>query len=392
MANEFNIKNGFISNGNSIVKNNLNVSGNTIVGGSIGIGTDTPINWLTIESDSETNDTGAYINLINTGVLNFGTEKIGLKISASGASSVYSLQLQDGTEGVGKFLYSVTSDGKTRWTDNLSGSTLLVTGNSNLQSLSATTISATTVNTHIPLFNPNEIFRGQTHRNNSTTIDTYGGYVSSTSASVQAQSVGTTDFRDRSIRLRYYASVVTTGRYSGVRGSSQQFWSITGGFRFVCDFTISDAANSTNTQTFMGLAAQNTDLAYGGNPIVNVSTLTNLIGVGNDQTDTNLYIIHNDASGTATKIDLGANFPCQRTGGVNITTIYSVQIYNAPTSTEVRYEVINKENGAVARGIITSDLPSTSSLLNLFASRAMGAPVTNTGEFYLYNFGVYHLL
>ena len=41
--------------------------------------------------------------------------------------SVYSLQLQDGSEGIGKFLYSVTSDGKTRWTNNLSGQSFTIT-------------------------------------------------------------------------------------------------------------------------------------------------------------------------------------------------------------------------------------------------------------------------
>jgi len=52
----------------------------------------------------------------------------------------YSVQLQDGTEGVGKFLYSVTSDGKARWTNQLSASTFTITStpinnNSNTQVL-----------------------------------------------------------------------------------------------------------------------------------------------------------------------------------------------------------------------------------------------------------------
>jgi hypothetical protein len=246
----------------------------------------------------------------------------------------------------------------------------------------------------IPTLSPFEVFRGQTHRNNSTTIDTYGGVATSTSASLLAQSVGTTSFVARHIRLRYYASVVSTGRYTGVRGSSQQFWSVTGGFRYVCDFSISDTAYSASTQQFYGLGGYNADLNYGGASTLLVSSLTNIIGVGNDNGDTNLQIFCNDSSGTASKVDLGSEFPANRTSGAPLVTIYSVQIYNEPSSNEVKYEVINRETGAVAQGTLTSNLPSSSVLLNYFASRAMGGGggITNTGQFDLMRLGVYSLL
>jgi hypothetical protein len=246
----------------------------------------------------------------------------------------------------------------------------------------------------IPVLSPVETFRGQTHRNNSTTIDTYGGVVTSTSASNLAQSVGTASFVARHIRLRYYASVVSTGRYTGVRGSSQQFWSVTGGFRYVCDFNISDTAYSSSTQQFYGLGAYNADLNYGGVSTLLVSSLTNIIGIGNDSVDANLQVIYNDGSGTASKIDLGSNFPANRTSGSALTTIYSIQLYNEPGSSNVLYEVINQENGSVANGTLTTNLPSSNLLLNFFASRAMGSGggITNSGQFDLMKLGVYSLL
>jgi hypothetical protein len=243
----------------------------------------------------------------------------------------------------------------------------------------------------IPVLSPFEIFRGQTHRNNSTTIDYYGGVVTTTSASNLAQSVGTASFVSRHIRLRYYASIVQTGRYTGVRGSSQQFWSVTGGFRFVCDFNISDTAKGSNTMQFYGLAASNADLGYAGTNMVELNTLTNIIGLGNDSSDANLQIFCNDGSGTASKIDLGSGFPADRTSGAASTTIYSVQLYNESGSTDVKYEVINRETGATAQGTINANLPSSSLLLNFFASRAMGTPVTNSGQFDLLRLGVYSL-
>lgn len=246
----------------------------------------------------------------------------------------------------------------------------------------------------IPVLSPMEIFRGQTHRNNSTTIDTYGGVVTSTSASNLAQSVGTASFVSRHIRLRYYGSVVSTGRYTGVRGSSQQFWSVTGGFRYVCDFNISDTAFSSSTQNFFGLGAYNTDLNYGGVSTLAVSSLTNIIGIGSDSGDANLQVIYNDGSGTASKIDLGSDFPANRTSGVALTTIYSVQLYNDPGSSNVLYEVINQETGSIANGTLTNNLPSSSQLLNFFASRSMGSGggITNSGQFDLMKLGVYSLL
>ncbi len=246
----------------------------------------------------------------------------------------------------------------------------------------------------IPVLSPMEVFRGQTHRNNSTTIDTYGGVVTSTSASNLAQSVGTASFVARHIRLRYYASVVSTGRYTGVRGSSQQFWSVTGGFRYVCDFNISDTAYSSSTQQFYGLGAYNADLNYGGVSTLLVSSLTNIIGIGSDSGDANLQVIHNDSSGTANKIDLGSNFPANRTSGSALTTIYSIQLYNEAGSSNVLYEVINRENGSVANGTLTSHLPSSNLLLNFFASRTMGSGggITNSGQFDLLKLGVYSLL
>lgn len=237
-----------------------------------------------------------------------------------------------------------------------------------------------------------EIFRGFYFSNNSTTVTTEGGLTASATGSTLAQSVASTNFATKQIRLRYYGSVASTGRYSGLRGSSL-LWFIGGGFKFVCDVNISDTAFSSNCQQFYGLAGQTTDLNYGGATQILVRTNLNLIGVGSDNGDTNLQVFHNDNSGNdATKIDLGAAFPANRTAGAAMTTVYSILLYNAPNSTSVIYNVINNETGATARGTITTDLPAPTQGLNVFASRAMGSPVTNTGQFDLMRLGCFSLL
>jgi len=238
---------------------------------------------------------------------------------------------------------------------------------------------------------PTEIYRGISFNNNSTTVQTDGGVVMSTTASTLAQSVASTNFTTKQIRLRYYASVVAGGRYTATRGTTL-LWFLQGGFRFICDFNISDTAYAAGCRQFYGLAGQITDLPY--SDTVLVSSLINCIGIGSDALDTNLQVFYNDATGTASKIDLGVDFPSNRTAGAISTTVYSIVLFNKPSTTSVTYRVVNNETGVVATGSLSTDLPATTQGLNFFASRCMGGAggVTNSGQFDLMKLGVYSQL
>ena len=239
---------------------------------------------------------------------------------------------------------------------------------------------------------PNETYRGININHNTTTVVVDGGVTMSSSASTTAQSVASTNFATKQIRLKYSATVVSGGRYTGTRGSAL-LWYLHGGFRYVCDFNISDTSYSAGCQQFYGMAGQTTDLVYGGVSGALVSTLTNIVGVGSENGDTNLSVFHNDASGTATKVDLGVGFPANRTVGAISTTVYSIELYNEPMSTNVKYKVTNNETGDIANGTISTNLPLTSQGLNFFASRCMSTTsVTSTGQFDLMKLGVYSQL
>ena len=292
-----------------------------------------------------------------------------------------------------------SSDGSGTKSILISPSTFTVNGVFNLpatignpnQVLVRPNSSTTTLNWVTP-YNEFSVWRGFTFNNNSTTVQTDGGLTASASASTLAQSVSSTDFVSRQIRLRYYASIVATGRYTGLRGSSL-LWYISGGFRFVCDVNISDTAYGSTCQQFYGLAGQTTDLAYGGVSLVQLSTLTNLVGIGSEASDTNLQVFYNDATGTCTKINLGASFPANRTAGASMTTVYSIVLFNEPGDPTINYYVKNNETGVVASGNTGgSNLPATTQGLNIFASRTMGTPTTNTGQFDLCKLGCFSLL
>lgn len=238
----------------------------------------------------------------------------------------------------------------------------------------------------IPLPDVYEVFRGRTFRYDSTTADTYGGIATLNNASALAVAPSTTNFSTKFTRIRYYASIVSTGRVTSIRSTDLQ-WFVGGGFRFVSTWRVADTAFGSTCQNFHGLIGSIAEIPVGTASLVQVSTLTNCIFIGSDGADTNLQVMHNDSSGTCTKIDLGANFPANRTSGAEMTTMYNIQIYNEVNSSDVKYEVINLETGAVAQGTITTNLPAVTQGLAIQSARVMGTATTNTGQFEQHKWG-----
>lgn len=159
-------------------------------------------------------------------------------------------------------------------------------------------------------------------------------------------------------RLGYVGSAAA-GSAAGTRHSMLQ-WAVSaepgmGRWTFSARFGISDAAAVANARTFVGL----TGIAAGGVlPNANPSAQVNLIGMGSDTGDTTFRIMHNDASGTATRIDLGANFPCNTRNE----DMYQLTL-TCNADLTVTYKVINLTTGNTAAGNLASDLPMNLTLL-----------------------------
>lgn len=182
------------------------------------------------------------------------------------------------------------------------------------------------------------------------------------------QAVGTAAVRSfnsasyfASLRRIGYASAATAGATTAIRTTLGQFWRGNagglGGFRFVARFGCSDAATVAGARSFYGLQS----LGTSGN--VDPSTFVNSIGIGTDAGDATFSIMHNDASGSATKVALGANFP-DHTLSVDM---YELAIFAPPNASYVNWEVTRLNTGHTASGQITTDLPaSTQSLMPHF--------------------------
>jgi len=120
---------------------------------------------------------------------------------------------------------------------------------------------------------------------------------------------------------------------------------------------------TTTTRGFFGLRGSSSAPTD-----VNPSTLTNIVGLGWDSGDDNLSIIYNDASGTASKFDLGYYFPrptADRSQAWDFTLL-------SDGDGNVYWAVINIANGDMASGVLTTDLPNGNTLLSFLSYISVG--------------------
>lgn len=170
-----------------------------------------------------------------------------------------------------------------------------------------------------------------------------------------------------------YVSAATAGQSSGTRHGLLQ-WAVSselplGFWTFNARFQVSDAAAVANARMFVGLASTAAVLPNG-----NPSSLANIIGVGSDTGDSTLRIMHNDGSGSATRIDLGSNFPCQ----TRTTDPYDLVLVLNDDLT-VTYTVTNLRTGNLASGNLASDLPMALILLGPQLWRNNGSTAVAVG-------------
>ena len=129
-----------------------------------------------------------------------------------------------------------------------------------------------------------------------------------------------------------------------------------GGFFFSARFGIASAV--ATQQGFIGLTSYTT-----ATPTTQVpSALTDALGVGWDNGDGVLKIMHNDSSGTCTKIDLGANFPVTTLG-----TVYEIQLFSPPNGSTVGYRLKRLDVDHEENGTITTNIPSSTTWLTAHA-------------------------
>ena len=214
-----------------------------------------------------------------------------------------------------------------------------------------------------------EIQRGYRAQHNSTTVFAENIATGTLQGTATAVAVSTTSMQTKKTRLKIGVSTPAANGVCGYRSTSA-FNIVDMGWRFGVAFGISDTALNTGARQFYGMTSATTLL--GISSTVTVESLTNIVGIGSDASDTNLQIFHNDATGTATKIDLGANFLANRTASA-ATDFFVFELYNPFNSMTVYYRVTSLENNVTVEGSITTNLPNDTTPITMQAVRTSGA-------------------
>lgn len=188
----------------------------------------------------------------------------------------------------------------------------------------------------------------------STTIRTIGIPVTNV-GTVSHPALASTNL-STSFRRWRLTSATTANSASENRSAQTMVWrgnaAGLGGFTLIMRICLSTLP--ANHRAFFGLLS-----ATGATSTSQVpSALTNCLGFAYDSGETTFRFQHNDGSGTATRIDLGANFPSNLT-----TAVYTMFIYSSLNGTNIGYRIVREDTGAIVDSSVSTDLPSTTTFL-----------------------------
>jgi hypothetical protein len=158
---------------------------------------------------------------------------------------------------------------------------------------------------------------------NSTTATSFG-IAYSTSGTATAHNFTATNRYGRMRGLEYLVATAATTAVAGFRGTAAQ-WTVggtnpgDGGFLSILRWAPATGVSTPTHRAFAGMGSATTPTD------VQPSSLLNILGMGWDAADANIQFLHNDATGTATKIDLGPTFPVPTT---DRTAAYEIALFS----------------------------------------------------------------
>lgn len=175
-------------------------------------------------------------------------------------------------------------------------------------------------------------------------------------------------------RVDYLVTTAATTAVAGFRQSQVSLWrgnaARLGGFTVIIRWGPATGVTTSTLRAFVGLMG-----STGAPTDVNPSTLVNIIGMGWDAADANVQILHNDGTGTATKIDLGA-----ARASADRVAVYELALFAAPNDASVQYAVQDLTTETVlGSGTITTDLPSNTTFLGIRGYTSVGGTSAVTG-------------
>ena len=111
---------------------------------------------------------------------------------------------------------------------------------------------------------------------------------------------------------------------------------------------------ASTQRVFQGYQTLNAAIANN----VDISTLTNMFGIGKDTGDTNMFWMHNDGSGTATRVSTGI--------AINTNNIYTIELFVPSNSTAMYgalYEMTKTTNALISTITASTNIPAVGTRL-----------------------------
>lgn len=172
-------------------------------------------------------------------------------------------------------------------------------------------------------------------------------------------------------RQRLGLTVATTGNLAQARQISTYF-NRNSNLDIIIGLGFAENCNNAGVRAFAGVST--TAIFTNVEP----TALLNCFGIAKLTTSNNLHLIHNDGSGTATAIDLGASFPSNTVE----TDFYILQIKT--NGSNLDYVVTRVNTGDTASGSISTDIPATTQALNLgaYVVQSSGTSTTTGIDFF----------
>ncbi|WP_135448865.1 DUF2793 domain-containing protein [Tabrizicola caldifontis] len=204
------------------------------------------------------------------------------------------------------------------------------------------------------------------------------GIATAAAGTATAASVGTTNLHSYMRRHEWLVTTASTTAVAGVRANALQ-WGLggtaagLGGFHLVWRWGPATGVANGAHRAFVGMRG-----SVSAPSDVDPSTLTNMCGMGYDSSDVTIQFLHNDATGTTTKIDLGPDFPKP---SQDRTAVYEIVLFAPPGPTQIlHYAVTDLVSGAEATGAVTTDLPPVTQLLAPWSYISVGGVSSVIGQ------------
>lgn len=206
---------------------------------------------------------------------------------------------------------------------------------------------------------------------NATTAGSASGCaVTAAGTATASGALATTNGQTRTRHLKYRVTTAATTAIASARHANVSHCRGNGfAVNLNCGPDTGVSTTSGTDRFFMGLrgsTAAPTD--------VEPSSLTNIVGLGYDSADANVQIMHNDASGTATKVSTGWAVPT-----TDSSAMYRLHLWCDPGASLIHYRATNLGDGSVVTGDLTTDLPVASTFLGLCEYHSVGGTSSVVG-------------